>query len=113
MRVSRVCNNAVRYLRNSIEGGKVAEYCICKKTQFSNQGYFQVDWEASRLAIKSSPVSRRHLMTKFKYGMCGTGEMIKIWKQRLVNNCPRCGKAKETTTHILKCGGTVSKLVFS
>ena len=93
----------IQYLRESIEGGKVAEYWICKKKVILEQGYFLVDWEANKLAMKASPVARRYWVTKFESGIYGKGEMMKMWKQRLVNNCPRCGATNETTTHILKC----------
>ena len=46
----------------------------------SEQGYFQIDWEVNKLSIKASPVSQCHWVTKFESGMCGTGEMMKIWK---------------------------------
>ena len=53
--------------------------------------------------MKSVGLSRRHWVTKFESGFCGTGRMMKIWKQRVIDNCPRCCAANETTTHILTC----------
>ena len=40
--------------------------------------------------------------------MCGSGKMMKIWKQMLVDNYPRCEVANETPTHILKLKSTVA-----
>ena len=100
---TRVTNHLSQYLRESIEGTGVAEYWIHKKKRFSEEGYFQVDWDANKEAMKSVPVSRRHWVTKFESGMCGTGRMMKIWKQRLLDNCPRCGAPNETPQHILTC----------
>ena len=67
-----------------------------------------MDWGANKIEMKASPVARQHWVTKFDYGMCGTGKMIKIWKQRLINNCPVCGAPNETSTHILKCRGKIT-----
>ena len=74
----RVCKNLIQYLRESIEGGKVAEYWICKRKRMIEQEYFQVDWEANKAAMKAVPVSRRHWVSKFESGMCGTGKMMKF-----------------------------------
>jgi len=51
----------------------------------------------------SVDISRRHWVTKFESGFCGTGRMMKIWRQRVIDNCPRCGAANEDTSHILQC----------
>ena len=40
---NRICNQVCEYLRESIEGGKVADYWINKKNIFLEAGYFQVD----------------------------------------------------------------------
>ena len=87
---TRVCKHLVAYLRESIEGGKAAEYWVFKRKRFNEEGYFQVDWETNRVAMKSVPIGRRQWVTKFESGMCGTGKMMELWKKRLVNNCPRC-----------------------
>jgi len=108
----RVCKNIMQYLRESIEGGKVAEYWICKRKRMTEQGYFQVDWEANKAAMQAVPVSRRHWVSKFESGMCGSGKMMKIWKQRLVDNCPRCNAECETPTHILQCQSSSAKITW-
>ena len=76
----------------------------------TEEGYFQVDWEANKLAMKESRIVRRHWITKFESGWCGTGTMMKMWKQRLVSNCPRCYAKNESTTHILQCNSTAAQL---
>ena len=75
-----VCNHLVSCLRNSIEGGNAAEYWIDKRKHLTESRYFQVDWEANSLTMKSSKVSRQYWVTKFESGMCGSEKMIKIWK---------------------------------
>ena len=37
---------------------------------------------------------------------------MKIRKQRLVSNCPRCGAPNETSTHILKCESKTAKATW-
>ena len=85
---TRICNKLIKELKESIEGGKVAEYWICKKKRISEKGYFMVDWEANQAAMKSVPQSKRQWVTKFESGICGTGRMMKLWKQRVIDNCP-------------------------
>ena len=57
---TRVCKHLVQYLRESIEGGKAAEYWIYKKKRMTEEGYFQVDWEANKLAMKESRIARNN-----------------------------------------------------
>lgn len=42
------------------------------------QGYFQVDWDANKLAVEASTVSRWQWMTKFELNMCVLEIMMKI-----------------------------------
>ena len=100
---TRVINKLVPFLRESIEGGKAADYWVINKSRFTKESFFLVDWEANKKAMKSVKLSRRNWVTKFESGFCGTGRMLKIWKQRVIDNCPRCGAPNETTTHILQC----------
>ena len=55
------------------------------------------------MAMASVKISRKHWVTKFESGICGTGRMMKIWKQRVIDNYPRRGASNETTAHILRC----------
>lgn len=55
-----VCNHLVQYLRERIEGGKVAEYWIWERKRMPAQGYFQVDWNANKITMNASTVARRH-----------------------------------------------------
>ena len=109
----RVCKHLIQYMRESIEGGKVAEYWIYKRNRMTEQGYFQVDWEANKDAMKAVKVSRRHWVSKFESGMCGSGKMMKIWKQRLVDNCPRCNAPCETPSHIIKCPSSSANVTWN
>ena len=100
---NRISNHFGEYVRESIEGEAIADYWINDKKRFTEEGYFQVDWDACKMAMRKSKVTRRHWVTKFESGWCATGKMMKKWNYRLVDNCPRCGAPGESTTHILKC----------
>ena len=100
---TRVVKKLTKYLRESIEGGKAADYWINKKERLSEQAFHEVDWECTRKAMEAVSLPRRHWVAKFESGFCATGRMMKIWKQRVIDNCPCCGAQNETTTHILQC----------
>ena len=109
---TRIVNELADCLRESIEGGKAVEYWVHHKKRFSKNSFFQVDWAANKVAMTTVGLARKHWVTKFASGMCGTGRMMKIWNQRLIDNCPRCGMANEDTTHILKCPSASARKVW-
>ena len=74
---TRICTHLVHDLRESIEGGTSAEYWIAKR-KINMASFFRVDWSAVKCAMQSSPVSRRHWVTKFNSGFCSTGRMMKL-----------------------------------
>merc|ERR1711954_92293 len=78
-------------------------YWVNQKERFTKLGFLGVDWNTNKLAMKSVTNTRRKWVTKFESGTCGTGRMMKLWKQRVIDNCPRCGSPNETTTHVLQC----------
>jgi len=109
---TRIVNKLTNCLRESIEGGKAAEYWVHNRKRFTQHSFFKVDWEASRAAMASVGLARKHWVTKFESGMCGTGRMMKIWNQRVIDNCPRCGISNEDTTHILKCPSSSAQTIW-
>ena len=100
---NRISNKLQGYLRDSIEGGVIADYWVNQKQRFTEQNYFKVDWEAVGKAMKSVSKTRRRWISKFETGMCATGHMMVKWKKRLIPNCPRCNFHTETIAHILQC----------
>lgn len=66
----------------------------------SEQEYFEVGWDANKYTMKVADVCRRHWVSKYESGRYGSGKMMKIWKQRLVDNCHRCNEQNETLIHI-------------
>ena len=90
----RVINELKSCLIERIVGSKSALFII---------QFFKVDWYVNTNDMSSVRLSRRHWVTIFQSGFCGTGRMMKGWKQRVIDNCPRCGAVNETTTHILQC----------
>ena len=109
---TRVTNLLVNCMRENIEGGEAAEYWVRNRKRFDKSSFFEVDWNSMKEAMSSAKLSRRHWVTKFESGICGTGRMMKIWKQRVIDNCPRCGVPNETTTHILQCPCASANLVW-
>ena len=55
--------------------------------------------------MKSAKRSRQHWVTKHTSGFCGTGKMMKLWKQRETAKCPRCSEENEDASHVWKCQG--------
>ena len=62
-----------------------------------------MDWDAYKMPIINTKISRRHWVSKFESGWFGTGGMMKKWKYRLIDNYPRCNTPNETSTHIIQC----------
>ena len=54
----RICTKLNATLRYSIESGNIADYWIDLKTIYTEQEYFQVDWEANSGTIKLSIAKR-------------------------------------------------------
>ena len=100
---TRLCKHLLGSLRESIQVSDALEYWVTQKQRFTNATFVDVDWKANKMAMKSVSSSRRHWVTKFQAGICGTGRMMKRWNQRVISNCPRCGMPDETTTHVLLC----------
>ena len=57
---TRVVNDMKECLRENIEGGKAVEYWVLNRKRFSSSSFFKVDWEASKKAMSSVSLSRRH-----------------------------------------------------
>ena len=109
---NRVCNNLTKYLRESIEGAKAAEYWVDKNSKYTEGAFFDTDWKAMEKAMKSISLRRQQWVTKFESGCCATGKMMHRWKQRLIPTCPRCYVAVEDTDHILKCRSVSSLTIW-
>jgi hypothetical protein len=62
-----------------------------------------IHWEAIKKAMASSSLYKRHFVAKHATGHCGVGKMMKLWGFRDKDNCPRCNKGNETSTHVLTC----------
>ena len=91
------------FLRENIKAEDAFNDWVNQKKRFTKSGFLDVDWNANKIAMKSLTNSRRQWVTKFESGICGTGRMMKLWKQRVIDNCPRCGAPNENTTHVLQC----------
>ena len=108
----RISKELMEYLRENIKAEEAYDYWVEHKKRLSKNGFLDVDWNANKKAMKSVKNSRRQWVTKFESGICGTGRMMKIWKQRVIDNCPRCGKPNETTTHVLQCNSETATAIW-
>ena len=98
-----VGTNLQKYLRKSIHGGGILSFWVDSQRRISDKAVGMVDWESQGRALRSCRRPRQQWVTKFVSGWCGTGKMMKRWKQRVTAACPRCGHRVEDCTHVLEC----------
>ena len=70
-----------------------------------------VDWDATDLAMRNSPQSRRRWVTKHVVGMCGVGKWMKRWKKKPTDECPRCSQP-EDAQHVWLCAHPTANEVW-
>jgi hypothetical protein len=63
----------------------------------------QVNWRASKIALKEQPRGLQRWHAKWASRHCPVGRMMKIRKEWTHNKCPLCGQQEETTVHVLRC----------
>jgi hypothetical protein len=63
----------------------------------------QVNWKASKQALKEQPRGLQRWHAKWATRHCAVGRMMKIRKEWAHSTCPLCGNQEETTTHVLQC----------
>jgi hypothetical protein len=63
----------------------------------------QVNWKASKLALKEQPRGLQRWHAKWATRHCAVGRMMKIRKEWSHNKCPLCGQQEETTLHVIQC----------
>jgi hypothetical protein len=85
---------------------------IYSKNRFGQATSADVDWEACGQAMASSSLTTRHWIVKHTSGMCGTGKMMKLWKQRSSSKCPRCEAPVEDAAHVWRCPQPEAKAVW-
>jgi hypothetical protein len=73
-----------------------------RKNRFGILGTAEIDWDALGGAMKTTPTSRQHWVSKTISGFCATGRMMQRRRERDSDACPRCGEP-ETVQHIWKC----------
>jgi hypothetical protein len=71
-----------------------------------------IHWDAIGWAIHGLPWSRRNFVAKFCVGMMGVGKCMKRWKQWSHDQCPWCGKQKNTL-HVVECPAPEAHKVWS
>jgi ribonuclease HI len=63
----------------------------------------EVDWKSLAIATRSVKRGKGVFLTKFFSGICGVNKWRKRWGISETDQCPRCGQAEETTSHLWFC----------
>jgi hypothetical protein len=98
----KICKDVAYQITDHIHGSKARKYWDDKR-RFGLPGSSAIDWETVERAMSTSSFRRRQWVTKHTSGFCGTGKMMKLWKQRSSAACPRCGVEPEDVEHVWKC----------
>ena len=97
-------------IRLSIQEYDAFDYWTKKNyNSISEQGFYNIDWEATEKAMNTSSRYKRHFIAKHATGHCGVGKMMKLWGFRAKDNCPRCKKTNETALHVITCQHSTAK----
>jgi hypothetical protein len=95
----KLCRNLRDQITDFILGTKAKEYWDSRNC-FGQATSADVDWEACGQAMASASTTTRHWIVKHTAGICGSGKMMKVWKQRSSSKCPRCEAPVEDAAHI-------------
>ena len=93
-----------------IQGKAVKKYWDGKK-RFGGKSSADIDWNATKKAMESVPLSRKRWVSKHASGFCAVGKMMLKWKKRETDECPRCG-ASEDVEHVIRCRGEGSDEIW-
>ncbi len=73
-----------------------------EKLDLQEEIFDEVDWDANKQALKSTPIWRCHCLSKKELGMCGVGKMMKTSGHQDSDACPKC-REPETTPYVFAC----------
>ena len=97
----KVTGNIDAEIRDYIHGEDLVQRWITKERIPDDAGRL-VNWEACGEAIKALGLSRGLWIVKHISGVCGVNAMMKLWKKRSSDACPRCGEI-EDAQHVWWC----------
>jgi hypothetical protein len=92
-----------------VNGRKALQYWTSKNSDIPLD---KVDWEATKRAMQSVKVSRRHWVVQKISGFAATGRMMLRQKERETDACPRCGEP-ENAIHVLRCQQPEAQTVWN
>ena len=72
----------------------------------------QVAWTELDGALHSKPDMYQLWLSKQCIGICATGRNLARIQDILDNKCPKCGQARETSTHLNRCSDHGPQLVI-
>ena len=72
-----------------------------------------LDWQGISAAMHASPLRHCRWIVKFNSEQsCGVGSTLYRWKESDSAACPRCPHTPETTSHVLRCQGENSQVIW-
>ena len=74
-----------------------------KKDGITNDAWDDINWKASKGALKEQPRGMKRFGAKFATRHITTGRMMKLRQEWTHSTCPQCGAPEETTEHVCKC----------
>jgi hypothetical protein len=73
------------------------------KNDISKEVWQDIEWRASKVALKERPMGKRRWFAKNATSHCATGRMMLRRKEWTNSRCPRCGTVDECTKHLCRC----------
>ena len=83
-----------------------------RKDAITDQAWKDINWQASKVALKDMPRGSRRFHAKHASRHCAVGKMMKLRKQWTHSMCPQCGIPEETTVHVSQCPAEKSQAVW-
>ncbi len=79
---------------------------------WSRRRFEQVSWSTLELVLCSKPDMYQLWLSKQCIGICATRCDLACIQDILDDNCPNCGQAQETSTHLNRCTNNNRTLLF-
>ena len=74
-----------------------------KHEDISEETVWSIDWEAAGIALQQSSTAKQIYVIKNATGHSAVGKNMTRRKERIHDQCPRCGEPGEDETHVVKC----------
>jgi len=98
----RITKNLPTRLGDYINGITIQHHWASKR-RYGNGTADMVDWEATDIAMRTTPMVLRCWVSKSAAKFLPYGVNMKRWQTRLSAQCPRCQEHNETKQHLFQC----------